>query len=473
MLNRVLLAAFVALVPSLALAGPVNWGDYQDSNQTIYLYFNSTDSDGVAATLTSGAVEIYEDGSATQITTAETLDNDFDSITGYHQLAIDLTDAGFEDGKTYTAILTAGTVDSVSVVGRMVGVFSVGRYASVTATGGVVQANLVQLSDSGLVETTPGTIAENFGIFFDNGDSLSTTIISEIQSIRTRTDRIPNIAAGASGGLLIAGSNAATTFATLTSTGAMSVNGSSTGAHLTALPWNASWDAEVQSEANDALVANNLDHLLLLEVTGSDVTDNSVLAKLVSKSATADWDTFVNTTDSLEAIKDAGGGGGGGSVAWDDLVADNDDVAGSFGKAIADILVDTGTSIPDQLDDINDAIGSSGDPVAADVVDDSRTWFATDYRARNIITVAAPFEGTLALKPDLNPGTTIIETQDVTIVGPDDEDVTANTFTVNRAKDRAHCTVPEITEVGDYAVTWTVETVDGQVLTTTATLKVQ
>ncbi len=123
------------------------------------------------------------------------------------------------------------------------------------------------------------------------------------------------------------------------------------GSGLTALPWNASWDAEVQSEADDALVANRLDHLLLQAVSGTDVTDNSVIAKMVSKSGTADWDSFNNTTDSLEAIRDNGGG----SMAWADLVADNDDVPGSFGKAIADILVDTGTSIPDAIDDLDTA----------------------------------------------------------------------------------------------------------------------
>lgn len=41
-------------------------------------------------------------------------------------------------------------------------------------------------------------------------------------------EQLPNAAPGASGGLVIAGSNAATTFATLTSTGAFSINGTST-----------------------------------------------------------------------------------------------------------------------------------------------------------------------------------------------------------------------------------------------------
>ncbi len=126
------LAILFALVPTLCFGQAVNWGDYQDSNQTIYVYFNTVGTDGVAETLSSGAIEIYEDGSTTQITTAETLTASFDSIVGYNQVAIDLNDSGFETGKTYTVVLSGGTVDSVSVTGRIVGVFSVGRYASAT-----------------------------------------------------------------------------------------------------------------------------------------------------------------------------------------------------------------------------------------------------------------------------------------------------------------------------------------------------
>ena len=51
-------------VPSISLA-QINWGTYQDNNQTIYLYFNTVGTDGVAETLSSGTVEIYEDGSTT------------------------------------------------------------------------------------------------------------------------------------------------------------------------------------------------------------------------------------------------------------------------------------------------------------------------------------------------------------------------------------------------------------------------
>lgn len=78
------------------------------------------------------------------------------------------------------------------------------------------------------------------------------------------------------------------------------------GSTFTAIPWNASWDAEVQSEVDDALIAKGLDHLVFASVTGTDIADNSIIARLVSKSATADWDTYTQTTDSLEALRDQG-----------------------------------------------------------------------------------------------------------------------------------------------------------------------
>ena len=77
------------------------------------------------------------------------------------------------------------------------------------------------------------------------------------------------------------------------------------GAGLTAVPWNASWDAEVQSEVDDALVVQRLDELINAD---SDIdglappTVGSVIHEMLSK--TAGSFTFDQTTDSLEAIRD-------------------------------------------------------------------------------------------------------------------------------------------------------------------------
>jgi hypothetical protein len=97
------------------------------------------------------------------------------------------------------------------------------------------------------------------------------------------------------------------------------------GAGLTAVVWNSDWDAEVQSECQDAIEANNLDHLLKV-ADADDVVNDTVIAKMVSKDATADWSDFDNTTESLEALKDG---------------------------VLADILTDTGTTLDGKINTID------------------------------------------------------------------------------------------------------------------------
>lgn len=120
------------------------------------------------------------------------------------------------------------------------------------------------------------------------------------------------------------------------------------GAGLTAIPWNSAWDAEVQSEVQDAIVANGLDHLVAASVAGADVADDSIVAKMVSKSATADWDSFVNTTDALEAIRDKEA----------DIETDTQDIQSKIGtpagaSVSADILV-----IDNLVDDLESRVGT-------------------------------------------------------------------------------------------------------------------
>jgi len=118
---------------------------------------------------------------------------------------------------------------------------------------------------------------------------------------------------------------------------------SSTGTALTAIPWNANWDVEVESEANDALVANNLDHLALTATAAADMTtevaDNTVLSRILGN---GDTSTFVPSTDGLHA-------------AGVDLDA---------------ILLDTGTTLETDLDAIIAAVitNAAGADIAADII---------------------------------------------------------------------------------------------------------
>lgn len=62
--------------------------------------------------------------------------------------------------------------------------------------------------------------------------------------------------------------------------------------------------AEIKAAVAEALVDINLDHLLAVAAVVGDVVDSSIIARLASKSATPAFSSFVNTTDSLEAIAD-------------------------------------------------------------------------------------------------------------------------------------------------------------------------
>ena len=107
-------------------------GDYTVGS-TIYKKFTTRRfSTGAPFTLAgTPVVSAYEDDSVTQITAGITLSADFDGVTGLNHLTIVASGAnGFESGKDYSLVITTGTVDSVSVVGEVVGEFSLERSAA-------------------------------------------------------------------------------------------------------------------------------------------------------------------------------------------------------------------------------------------------------------------------------------------------------------------------------------------------------
>ena len=99
--------------------------------------------------------------------------------------------------------------------------------------------------------------------------------------------------------------------------------------------WNATALAAIQSEANDALVAQNLDHLVKAAVDTDFATTvhlDSVIGHLADAGTTA---TFDRTTDSAEALQAA-----------------IDTIDNFLDTEIAAILEDTGTTLQAELDGI-------------------------------------------------------------------------------------------------------------------------
>lgn len=455
-MKRFLLAFFVTLsLPALAWA-VTDWGVFPDGG-TLYFYTNTVGTDGVAETIGSEAIAVYKDNSDTQLTTGATIDDDVDSTTGFHRIAIDTTQSGFDTGSQYTVMYTAGTVDSVSVAGRIIGSFRLGvvpsnvlqwnttaiatpdtaGYPKVTikdgtgtgelnTSGGYVFSDLTKILGTTLAESSAGNLANNLKTFLDNGDNLTAARLDHITNIKTKTDYLPSATAGASGGVFIAGTNAQTTVTsgfgadTITATsiaanaigaseiatdaigeteiadssinaatfvagaidsGAMNV----TGSEFTSIPWNASWDAEVQSEADDALVANHLDHLLAAAYDPTSKPGNA--SALLNVLVENDGGVPRFTINALEQGPSGGGGGGGADA--DDFFSF--DYSGATGAATPGTLAYDLLNAP-TLEETAEAIGEEINLGAASLTDinqdpisTARTWVLVQTEQEGLI----------------------------------------------------------------------------------------
>jgi len=100
----------------------------------------------------------------------------------------------------------------------------------------------------------------------------------------------------------------------------------------------------INAACDAAIETYGLDHVVASAVVGADIADNSIVAKLASKSAVADWDSFINTTDALEAIADAATTAA--TVAdavWDEARSGHV-ASGSFGEYVNAALTTAGVA---------------------------------------------------------------------------------------------------------------------------------
>ena len=106
---------------------------------TIDIKFSTVDDTGLPTTLAgTPVISAYVGNSTTQITAGITLSVDFDGVTGLHNVRVEATAAnGYTAATNVSLVITTGTVDAVSVVGYVVGAFSIGaRGVNVTHYGG-------------------------------------------------------------------------------------------------------------------------------------------------------------------------------------------------------------------------------------------------------------------------------------------------------------------------------------------------
>lgn len=151
------------------------WLGEFSAGDTIDLKFTTRGTTGAPATLSgSPAVSVYKGNGTTESTAGVTLTADFDSRTGLNHVRITTGSDGtfYADGNDFQVVITAGTVGGTSVVGEVVGHFTLrnraglkpttaGRTLDVSAGGeaGIDWANVGSPTTTvGLSGTTVGTV---------------------------------------------------------------------------------------------------------------------------------------------------------------------------------------------------------------------------------------------------------------------------------------------------------------------------
>lgn len=269
-------------------------GDFP-ADATLYFKFTTRRfTTGAPHTLAGSPVlSAYEDDSTTQITAGITLVADFDGVTGLNGVTIVATAAnGYESGKQYDIVITTGTVDSVSVVGEVVARFSIecgaalrpttaGRTLTIEADG-MAHADLKEIL--GVAQSVT-----DLKDFADDGYDPSTNKVQGVVLTDTVTTYTGNTPQTGDAFARLGAPAGASVSADIAAIEAQTDDIGVAGAGLTAVPWNPAWDAEVQSEVEDGLVAKHLDHLVSVAGTADSGSTTTMVDAARTEGDTDYW----------------------------------------------------------------------------------------------------------------------------------------------------------------------------------------
>lgn len=210
----------LALLLLLLSSGPAS-AQYRGDialGDTIDFKFTTVSSTGAPTTIagTAPGVSCYPDNSTTEITAGITLSIDFDGRTGMHNVRVVATSGnGYATGTNYECAITgtSPTVDSVSVLGYVVGGFSIekrsglrpttaGRTLDVSAGGeaGLDWANIGSPTTSQTLSgTTVGTASSVTAVAADGitASSIAADAIGAAEFAQAAADKVWGTAARA------------------------------------------------------------------------------------------------------------------------------------------------------------------------------------------------------------------------------------------------------------------------------------
>ncbi len=217
-------------------------GDFY-AGATVHFMFNTNGSSGQSITRsTDGTISCYKNNGTTQDTDGITTTEDFDGLTGVHAVTIDLSaDATFySEGANFSVVLSGATIDT-QTVNAVLAHFSIknrfrgidwaeidnaGEAAELSGTfiGGADDCNVERAQNQDIdnffqdqitaAEPINANLTQILGSNITGTAAQIVAAFTKWFNVATPTgtvNSIPDAVAGASGGLMIAGSNAATT----------------------------------------------------------------------------------------------------------------------------------------------------------------------------------------------------------------------------------------------------------------------
>jgi hypothetical protein len=123
-------------------------GDFTAGDTIDFKFTTRNFSTGAPFSLSGGTVAVYKGSSTTESTAGVTLTADFDSRTGLNHVTITTGSDGtfYSDGSQFDVVITAGTVNSVSVVGEAIGRFTLGAKVAQNSNIAAIKAKTDSLT---------------------------------------------------------------------------------------------------------------------------------------------------------------------------------------------------------------------------------------------------------------------------------------------------------------------------------------
>ena len=194
------------------------FGDFRLSDTFDVKFTTRSFSTGAPTTLAgTPVISAYPANSTTQVTDGITLTVDFDTVTGLHNVRVVATGAnGYATATNYALVITTGTVGGVSVVGEVIGSFSIearsavmpttaARTLDVSAGGeaGVDWANVgspttaVNLSATNIdVDQVVASVSGAVGSVTGAVGSVTGLTASDVGAVKAKTDSLTFTVAG-------------------------------------------------------------------------------------------------------------------------------------------------------------------------------------------------------------------------------------------------------------------------------------